>query len=73
MPGTAGISTQDAFPADPAAMVSNLKKHMVDCVLSYPYWHGDKCKLATKTAVTAGTARKYVDQLSAYWQVRSDN
>ena len=55
------------FVEDPALMEENIKRFMVDCVLTYPFQDTATGKMVTKKPVAASTACRYADEVAAYW------
>jgi hypothetical protein len=63
----AGVPLRVGLPDTADAMAENLKRFMVDEVISYPVWHAKKAAMQPKGVVSANTACGYADHVSTYW------
>ena len=61
-------SPEQMLPRSSGDMVNNLKKFVMDLVLSYPYRDHASGTVRVKRAVAASTAARYADEVAAYWR-----
>ena len=63
----AKVPLEVGLPVNQAQMRNNLLRFAVDELLAYEVWDEPKQRWRTKSAVSAQTACRYVDQVSKYW------